>query len=179
MFYDLIRKRRSIRKYKSKPVETEKIDKLIEAALRAPSSRSLNPWQFIVVTDPEMLARLARCKPHGASFLETAPLAIVVCGEEIRSDMWIEDCSIAGIFLHLAAQSLKLGSCWIQIRKRQHSEIVTAEDYMAELLHLPDDLKVEAIIAVGYPDETREPHEFEKLPFDKVHKGVFGEKFQG
>ena len=81
MFLSLVQKRRSIRRYEDKPVEPEKIDRLIEVALRAPSSRGFNPWEFVVVTDPILLEKLSKAKPHGASFLKDASLGIVVCAD--------------------------------------------------------------------------------------------------
>ena len=77
MFDELIQKRRSIRRFLDQPVEPEKIDRLMEAALRAPSSRGLNPWEFVVVDERPLLETLATCKPHGASFLGQAPLGVV------------------------------------------------------------------------------------------------------
>jgi nitroreductase len=158
MFLDLIRRRRSIRRYQSRAVEAEMIDRLVEAALRAPSSRGLNPWQFVVVTDPELLGRLSRAKPHGAAFVRDAGLAIVVCADPARCDVWIEDASIAAIFIHLEATSLGLGSCWVQLRGRMHDETRSAEDYVAEVLGLPQGLQVECLVAVGYPAEEKPPH---------------------
>ncbi|WP_457576962.1 nitroreductase family protein, partial [Desulfomarina sp.] len=89
MFLELLKKRRSIRRFQEKPVEKEKIDMLMEAALRSPSSRSLNPWEFVVVTDRSLLEELATSKPHGGSFIKNAPLAIVVCGDPGKSDVWV------------------------------------------------------------------------------------------
>ena len=177
MFMKLLEKRRSIRKYQEKSVEREKIDKLVEAALRSPSSRSFNPWRFIVITDPDLLQKLAKSKPHGASFLRNAPLGIVVCGDSTKSDVWVEDCSIASIFIQLAAESMGLGSCWIQIRKRPHNDTKTAEAYVAELLGLPESLKVESIIAIGYPGEMKPPRNKEELPYGKVFINRYGETF--
>jgi len=117
MFLSLIQKRRSIRRYLPWPVEKEKIDVLIEAALRAPSSRGFNPWKFIFVTDRDVLKRLSVTKEHGSSFLRNATLGIVVCADTEKSDVWVEDASIASIFIQLAAESIELGSCWIQIRR--------------------------------------------------------------
>ena len=79
MFISLIEKRRSIRKFKDQPVEEEKIDILVEAALRSPSSMSRNPWEFIVVTDRDCLERLSQAKPHGSTFLKGAPLGPTSC----------------------------------------------------------------------------------------------------
>lgn len=173
MFMSLIRKRRSIRKYADRPVEEEKIDCLIEAALRAPSSRGFNPWEFVVVRERDLLERLAGAKPHGSSFLRWAALGIVVCGRPDRSDVWVEDCSIASIFIQLAAESMGLGSCWIQIRKRPHDETRSAEAYVAETLGIPAGTSVESIIAVGYPLETKPGHAREKLQFDKIRHGRY------
>lgn len=177
MFKELIEKRRSIRKYLDKSVEREKIDLLIEAALWSPSSRSFNPWRFIVVTDRDLLQQLAQSKPHGSSFLRKAPLGIVVCGDAEKSDVWVEDCSIASTFIQLAAESMDLGSCWIQIRNRPHDDTKTAEAYIAELLDLPPSLKVESIIALGYPGETKSPHKREELHFEKVFINRHGDNY--
>jgi nitroreductase len=177
MVMSLIRKRRSIRKFKTNPVGPEKVDMLVEAALRAPSSRGLQPWEFVVVTDKDLLEKLSRARPHGSAFLKNAPLGIVVCANPDKSDVWIEDCSIAAILVQLAAESLGLGSCWIQIRNRVHDDTVTAEDYIVETLLIPKGRKVETIIAVGYPDEEKPEHKKEGLPFEKLHLNSFGERY--
>ena len=176
MVMSLIQKRRSIRKFKTNPVEPEKVDTLVEAALRAPSSRGLQPWEFVVVTDKDLLERLSRARPHGSAFLGNAPLGIVVYADPTTADTWVEDTSIAATYIQLAAESLGLGSCWIQIRNRMHDETLTAEDYIVEILQIPKGRKVEAIIAVGYPDEEKPPHKKEDLPFEKLHLNSFGER---
>ena len=174
MFLSLAQKRRSIRRYLEKPVETEKIEKLVEAALRAPSSRGFNPWEFVVVTDRDLLERLSRSKPHGASFLKDASVGIVVCADPEKCDVWIEDASIASIYLHLAAESMGLGSCWIQIRKRMHDHEKSAEQYIRETLNIPENFKIESMIAIGYPDEKKAPHPKEDLQYEKVHYNGYG-----
>jgi len=174
MFLSLVQKRRSIRRYLDKPVEPEKIDRLIEAALRAPSSRGFNPWEFVVVTDGVQLEKLSKAKPHGASFLKDASLGIVVCADPEKCDVWIEDASIASIYIHLAAESMELGSCWIQIRKRMHDQTKTAEQYIRELLNIPENFNVESMIAIGYPAEIKSPHSKEDLQYEKVHYNVYG-----
>jgi nitroreductase len=174
MFMSLIRRRRSIRRFLDKPVEKKKIDLLVEAALRAPSSRGLHPWHFVVVTDPGRLTRLAQAKPHGADFLKNAAVGLVVCADASKSDVWVEDASIATIVIQLAAESLGLGSCWIQIRERMHSAQQTAEKYVADLLSIPEPLKVESIVALGYPGESKSPHPGESLNRLQVHAETYG-----
>jgi len=138
-----------------------------------------NPWEFVIVTDPTMLERLSKAKPHGATFLRNAPLAMVVCADPGKSSVWIEDTSIAAIFIHLTAESLDLGSCWIQIRDRMHAEDTTAESYIAELLDIPKHLKVEAMVAIGYPGEKKAPHARETLQYEKIFYGSYGRPYQG
>ena len=165
---ELLRNRRSIRKYTDKSIEPEKIEILKEAVLRSPSSRNFDPWEFIFVDDRELLKQLALCKPHGAIFLESAALGIVICADGQKSDVWVEDCSIASILVQMVAQSMGLGSCWIQIRNRAFDEDTTSEDYIKDLLNMPGHVKVESIIAVGYPAEKREPVPQENLKYEKV-----------
>ena len=176
MFIDLLRKRRSCRQFEERSVEQEKIDLLIEAMLRAPSSRSLNPWEFVVVENKATLQQLSQAKPHGAAFLKNAPLAIVVCADPAKCDVWVEDCSIASILLHLEATDLALGSCWIQIRKREHDGQKSAESYVADLLGLREGMMVEAIMAIGYPAKESKGHPESLLLKDRVHFERFSEK---
>lgn len=154
---DILRSRRSIRRYKDRQIEAEKIEQLKEAALRAPSSRGINPWRFVFVTDKPMLETLSSAKESGSSFLKDAALGVVVAAKQGESDVWVEDCSIAAIILQLAGCSLDLGSCWIQIRNRRHSSSMSAEDYVKQTLSLPDEFLVECIISFGYPDEVKRP----------------------
>jgi nitroreductase len=165
---ELLRKRRMIRKFKKERIDPARLDELKEAVLRSPSSRGIKPWNFFFVQDTELIKRLSICKEHGSSFLTDVPLAVVVCGNETASDVWIEDCSIAAIILHLTAESLGLGSCWIQVRNRKHNADATSEEYVKKVLGIAAPLKVLAIIAIGVPDEANPGHPFESLEQGKV-----------
>jgi nitroreductase len=152
---ELLRVRRSIRRYTGRALEPQKLELLKEAVLRSPSSRNLDSWEFIFVDDRRLLEKLAHCKPHGGDFLAQAALGIVVCGDARASDTWIEDCAIASILAQMTALSLELGSCWIQVRNRHFDDQTTSEQYIQKLLGIPEHLKVESIIALGYPAEER------------------------
>ncbi|TKJ37498.1 MAG: NAD(P)H-dependent dehydrogenase/reductase [Planctomycetes bacterium B3_Pla] len=165
---ELLRARRSIRKYTDKAIEPEKIAILKEAALRSPTSRNKHPWEFIFVDDGELLGQLALSKPHGARFLQGAAIGIVVCADGEKSDVWTEDCSIASILVQMVAQSIGLGSCWIQMRNRMYDDQVTSEQHVRNLLKMPNHIKVESIIALGYPVEKKEPISREDLDYSKV-----------
>ena len=107
---DILRKRRSIRRFKDKEIEKELIEQLMEAALRSPTSRGINPWRFLFVTDRALLEELSQAKESGSSFLKGARLGVVIIAMEGESDVWVEDCSIASIILQLTGQSLGLGA---------------------------------------------------------------------
>jgi len=177
MFLSLVQKRRSIRKFKDQPIEKAKLDILIEAALRAPSSMGKNPWTFVIIDDRVTLEKLSTAKQFGSAFVGEAPLAIVVCADPGISDVWIEDASIASILLHLAAESIGLGSCWIQVRERLHSETKTSQAYLAGLLDIPESIRILAMVAIGYPDEEKPSHRREDLQYEKVYHGTFGAKW--
>ncbi len=177
MLLETLRKRRSIRRFKPIAVEQEKLDQLLEAVLRSPSSRNLCPWEFIVVQDQKTLQKLAQVKPHGGTFLQNAPLAVVICADPNSCDVWIEDCSIAAFILHLAAADLGLGSCWVQIRLREQTiSGATAEDAVKEILTIPEDMAVEAIVAIGYAAEEKPGHEAKTLLWERIHRERFTRK---
>ena len=163
-----LRARRSIRKYEDKKIEPEQVEILKESLLRSPSSRDFKPWEFVLVHDRDVLLQLSRAKPHGAGFLKDAALGVVICGDENKSDVWVEDCSIAAILVQMTALSLGLGSCWIQIRKRSHETGIPSEQYIQKQLGLPDNLKVECIISLGYPAEKKRGIPKEHLAFGQL-----------
>ncbi len=170
---ELLRARRSIREYTDQPIEPEKLELLKEAVLRSPSSRNLDPWEFIFVDDRQLLQKLAVCKPHGADFLAQAALGIVICGDSRESDTWIEDCAIASILTQMVAQSLGLGSCWVQVRNRRFDDQMTSEQYIQKLLQVSRHIQVESIIAIGYPAEQREPLPRADLKDGKIRSNVY------
>ena len=145
------------RKYTDQEIEADKIELLKEAALRSPSSMGHNPWEFVFVTDKQVLTQLSKAKPHGSSFLANARLGIVVCADPEKSTVWVEDASIATIFIQLAVESQGLGSCWIQIRERMHDATKSSEAYIAKVLNIPSNLKVESMVGIGSPAEKNLP----------------------
>jgi len=173
---ELLRKRRSVRRYQDRKIEAKKVAMIEEALLRAPSSRGLQPWEFVLVDDRELLGRLALAKPHGSSFIADAALAVVVCADAARCDVWVEDSSITTLLAHLTACSLDLGSCWVQLRERMHDENTTAEAYVRDVLGIPDHLRVGAMVAIGYPAEDLPPHPAAKLKREKVFRNGYGQR---
>lgn len=171
---DLLLKRRSARKFTLQKVEPEKIEKLLQAALLSPTAKNLHSCEFIVIKDEKMIKKLAESKPHGADFLALAPLGIVIIGNTDTTDVWVEDASIAAIDVQLEAESLGLGSCWIQIRGRNYSDNRSSGKFISELLNIPDNYEVEAIIAIGYKASVSKDNTLKSLNKKRIHL----EKFQ-
>ncbi|WP_372754925.1 nitroreductase family protein [Labilibaculum sp.] len=169
----LFYQRRSIRKFTDQPIEAEKLDRIVQAALLAPSSKSKYPCEFILIDQKEINEQLSMSKPHGASFLKNTPYSIVVAADTEKSDVWIEDSSIAASYIQLQAEKEGLGSCWIQIREREYSLDKSSESYIQDVLKMPSNLKILAIIAIGYKDGEKPAREASYLKREKIHYNSF------
>lgn len=154
---ETIRTRTSVRAYTNQPVEADKVEKLLRAAMAAPTGMNKQPWHFVVVNEKAVLNRLAETNPY-AKMLTTAPLAIVVCGDMEKAaegegrEMWIQDCSAASENLLLAAHAMGLGAVWTGVYPGK-----THCDAVAGVLNLPSTLIPLNIIVIGYPQKKQEP----------------------
>lgn len=166
---DMLLTRRSCRKFEDKAVETEKKEKLLQAAQLSPSGKGTRPWEFVVIENKEMLQKLGNCRDPKQAFLPATPLAIVVLGDTQKTDTWIEDASIASVIIQLEAEKLGLGSCWVQIRLRESNQGISSEEYVRKLLGIPEHMGVLSIIAIGYPSETRPGHTLDEVEQAKIH----------
>jgi nitroreductase len=165
--FNAIFNRRSIRKYLDKAVEEEKIQKMLKAAMYAPSARDTQPWQFIAITEREMLNKIRQIHPY-ANMLAEAPLAILICGDktfEPNEGYLNTNCSAATQNLLLATYDLGLGSVWLGVfpRKERMQSI-------ADLFKLPENIIPISLVAIGYPDEKKSmPERFlsERIHYNK------------
>ena len=173
-FSDLIKNRRSMRKFTEEELTQDEVVALLKAALMSPSSKRTNCWQFVVVDDKETLRKLSRCKAMASSFLADSVLGIVVLADPLASDVWIEDAAIASLMVQLQAEDLGLGSCWIQVRERFTSDGIPSGEYVHEVLDIPLQLQVLSIIAVGHKGMQRKPFDEEHLQWEKVHVNKYG-----
>ena len=170
---ELMINRRSVRKYSEIPVTDEQIKSITTAALLSPSGHSKYPCEFIVVKDRETLEKLSHCRVGVAKMLNNAPCAIVTIADKDKADTVIEDSSIAMMNMHLMASSLGLGSCWIQLRIRDAEDGRSSEDFVRDLLKIPDNYLCQAILSIGNLDKQPKPHDINKLNFDKIHNDLF------
>ena len=175
-FSELIKARRSMRKFTAEELTQEQVVSLMKAALMAPTSKRSNAWQFIVVDDKEILKKLSICKAQASQFIADASLAIVVTADPLASDVWIEDAAIASIYLQLQAEDMGLGSCWVQIRERFTASGAPSGEYVHEVLDIPLPLQVLSIIAIGHKGMERKPFNEDNLQWEKIHLNKFGGK---
>lgn len=168
---NLLFKRRSIRKYKDEKIEESKIEILKKAALLAPTGKNKKECEFIFVDDKDILERLSKVKPQGGKMIEGAALAVVVMADETKSDVWIEDASVAATTLHYTAQDLDLGSCWVQIRNRMfdYDAQISSESIVKDILNLGPEMKVHSMVAIGYPEKWRPENDVSSLDYSKIH----------
>ena len=161
-FKEVIARRRSVRKFDTaRPVEEEKIGRLLAAALGAPSSRNSRSTRLVVVDDRATIDRMAAMRDYGAAFLTGAPLAIVVAGDTAARDLWEVNASIAATLLQLAAGDESLASCWVHVagrpRLKDEPRGETAADYLRGLLPLEEGWEPLCVVAVGYSDYVPKP----------------------
>lgn len=172
-FQELQIQRRSIRKFSDELLTPEETKKILEAALLSPTSKNKHSWTFIAVEDKEIVTKLSECKPHSASFITEAPLVVVVAGNPLISDVYVEDASIAAINMQMQAEELNIGSCWIQVRNRLYSDNITSGEFINELLDIPMPLEVVCMIAFGKKEANRKPADTNNLHWEKVHIGKY------
>lgn len=164
-------KRRSCRQFTDRLIDPDQVKSIVEAALLAPTSMNRCPCQFTLVDDKALLKKLSQCKPHGANPIAGCALAIVVSANPSISDVWVEDASIAACYIQLQAESIGLGTCWVQVRNRMHDNENTSSEWVKELLDIDGAEHVVSIIAIGHKAEQQPSASLDKLQWEKVHIG--------
>lgn len=168
---EVIRKRRSNRKFTDREVEEEKVREILTSAMWSPTSRSTRAWEFVVVRDGEMLEKLSRAT-HSSKFLKDARVGIVVCYDNELGYRFREDSSICAEHIHLEATNQGLSSCWIQVCDAG-DPVGSAEPYVKDLLGIPDKYRVQCIMPLGYPAGELKEHTEDEYEEGKVHNELF------
>jgi nitroreductase len=149
---EAILSRRSIRKYTGEAVDDDLVKGMLEAAMAAPSAGNQQCWQYVVITDSEILNEIPSIHPS-ATMVREAALAVLICGDknlEKHTGYWVQDCAASTENLLLAAHALGLGACWLGVHPREDRV-----KGLKALLKLPEQVMPLALVAVGHPDETR------------------------
>lgn len=170
-FAEIVRTRRSMRKFTDEQLTPEQVETLLSSALMSPSSKGKHAWHFIVVDDKATLEALSASKAVGSDFVKDAALAIVVVGEPQESDVWIEDASVAATVLLYQAEDMGLGACWVQLRNRTSAAGEPTQEIVRRLLDIPASLGPAVMVAVGHKGMERKPFNTDRLLWEKVHVG--------
>ena len=157
-FLEVIEKRHSVRKYSDRLVEKELLDAIVKVAQTAPSSRNSKSSAFMIIEDRDTLDALSQMRDYGASPLRSAQAAILVMGDESKTDLWVDNCAISATFIQLAVTAMDLASCWIHINGRlclkDEPDGRKSDDYVRELLGIREGLRPYCAVAIGYPEEV-------------------------
>lgn len=167
MVLAVIKKRRSVRKYQSRLVEPEKIEEILRAGMYSPSARHIRGWQFIVVDDKMTIKKLADTKMY-AQHLATASVVIAVVSEEYK--YWLENASIVAHQMTLEVVNQGLSTCWTQIYDSQRLDGSSAEEYVKQVLKIPQKMRVLCLLGIGYPGEDLAEHDDTEFEKAKIHK---------
>jgi len=169
---ELLSNRRSIRKFTPQAVSDEHLEKLLAAALLAPSSKDTRPVELVAVRDKPMIETLAACRDSGTMPLRTAPLVLAVTADTGKADVWVENASIAAILVQLEAEHLGLGSTWVQMRLRTNGD-KSAEAEVRKTLGIPEKYGVLCLLAIGHKDEAKQPRQLDDADWARTHSERF------
>ncbi len=154
---EAIRERRSVRKFRPDPVERELLEQLVDSGRLAPTAMGKEPWEFVVVTDDEMRARIAGATDYG-KFIAEAPACIAVFCKDTK--YYLEDGCAATENILLAAAALGLGACWVAGDKKGYAEKVR------QMLGVSQGYRLVSLLPVGYPADR--PARKQKRPLKEV-----------
>lgn len=163
--------RRSIRRFEDRPVEKAVLDKLLRAAMQAPSAGNQRPWEFLVIEDKTLLEKLSHMSPY-AGPCARAPMAIVLLanlGQLNFPECWQQDMGAATENLLLEAVHLGLGAVWMGTAPEENRET-----YVRDLFGLPEQVRPFALIALGYPAEGTGNHFTDRYEEKRVHHETYG-----
>ena len=171
---EAIAKRKSVRSFADKPVEPEKVERLLRAAMRAPSGMNGQPWEFVVVDDRAVLTAMQKLSPGGRA-LQTAPLAIVVLEKEIpfrveKGLTWLGTQDLGACTENILLQAVEegLGAGWMGVGPG-----TPGQDALAQLLGLPGNVKPYSIVGVGYPGADAELEPADRFDPARIHRNRY------
>ena len=165
---EVMRSRRSVRRYTDEKISDEHLKQIVSAALLAPSGHSKYPCEFIVVKSRAVLEQMSHCRKGVAKMLAGAAAAVVVIADKDKSDTYVEDSCVAMMNMELLAASLGIGNCWIQVRNRDAEDDSPSEEFLRGILNFPANFACQAILSLGYPAKPPKVRELDALNFDKI-----------
>lgn len=166
--FNLMSRRRSVRRYTGGSVDDSALRQILADALLAPSSFGSHPVHFWVVRGSDNLKRLAACKSMGAPSVADSDAAIVVAVDASATELWVEDGACATAYIVLAAEDQGIGACWNQVRGRR-GRCKSTSDEIKDLLGIPEQFEVVSMVSLGIKSENKRPRTEEDLHAENLH----------
>ena len=170
--YELMAKRRSVRKYADEKISDEVINEIMKIALTAPCSFGHRPVEFVVIRDKDTIEKVADCKSLGGRQILGADTVVVVMVNLDQGEFWIEDGAIASSYILLGAEEYNVGACWVHIRNRKGKK-KSSDEEIRELLGVPDGYAVLNLVALGMKGEKKQGYSEKDFDQQKIHYGKF------
>ncbi|MCI5722961.1 MAG: nitroreductase family protein [Erysipelotrichaceae bacterium] len=164
---EILLHRRSVRQFTDEVITKEEMDQVILAGLTSASGRNAKPWRFIVVQNPETIAKMTKFRVGVEAVVKNAKALVIVIGDT-SSRTWIEDCSIAMTNMQLMADDIGLGSCWVFGRDCPTETGESSDTYIRNLLHYPENYALEAVLVLGHTSKHPQPYTEDQLAYDHV-----------
>lgn len=153
-YSEVLAARHSVRRYTEEKINKAEIDAILEEARLAPSSKNSKSTSFLVIEDAGKLEEISKMRTFGSSFISDAPAAVVVLGDETKTDLWVDNASISATYVMLSATNRGIGSCWVHVNGRPHVKDDpskgTAEEYLRKIIDIPQGLRPLCVVALGY-----------------------------
>ena len=154
-------------------VDPDQVARILEAALRTPAVHPDVGLRFVVVDERIDLMKLADAKEHDSTFVAGAALCLVIVGNALRNECWVEDGAAAATAMWLCAQNLRLGGDWVQVRGCRLSDGTSSSEVVAGILDIPDGWEVLGFLALGHPAHEVPMREVDALAWENVCIGKF------
>ncbi|MCR5113999.1 MAG: nitroreductase family protein [Acholeplasmatales bacterium] len=172
-FNELIRTRRSVRKYKDIKIDDELLNEIVKAGLLAPTSKNLKSSEVIIVTDKGTIKKLAKARINSQAFTETAAAILVVIADKEKTSAYIEDASNTAMLMLLEAENLGLGACWIQLLGRTGINDLDSNQYVKDILNVPTNYDAVLMIDLGYKDMDPRAYTDSDINMERLHREEF------
>ena len=171
-FNDIVNNRKQCRNFVAKELNGDDLEKILEVALKSPHLSSETDSHFIIVDDNVQLSKLSDCNDIDSCILKDVAVAIVVAGNSLNNEFWIEDSSMAAVSMLYMAEQLGIGTYWVQVRKRGYYDGANSTEIIRGVLEIPEEYDVLCILGIGYAKEPGTVSE-ECTKWENVHLNSF------
>lgn len=172
MLQEIIKSRRTVRKFKNQEVDRKTLEELLMYSTMGPSNGNSHPVEFIIVDDKDKIEKLSEMESFATLYLKECPCIIIVMANTEICKTWVEECSIAASYLQLLAKEQGLGTAWINVKEGTTSQKIEFEEYFRNEFNIPKKYRALCLIPIGYPKGGTKDHETYDVS-EKIHYNTF------